>query len=375
MHTAQQVFTEDELLDVGIVTFAPGNTNETALAGQSSSAAIRKSETHYIPAHLKTTLERTGYWGDVRVQPVPMPGVDVRVEGEILESNGERLAVAVKVSDVQGYTWFERQYQAKADSGQYSRASRGKRDPYQRIYNSIANDMAAVRRRMEKAEVRAVQRSSDLRFAAELVPGAFEAYTETSPDGKIEVVRLPAENDPMWQRVRKVMGRQQMLVDTLNAYYEPYYREMWAGYLDWRKMNLVETLALRDAKGSGFKQVAMGIAMIAAAILLEVNDVDNVSTLRDVLVIGGSQVIVQGVNISQQAELHTASLEELSESFGADMQTVVVNLEGETYELRGTAEEQMAQWKEILKKIYHRENARPGETQGRPAVPPDTPEK
>jgi hypothetical protein len=53
--------------------------------------------------------------------------------------------------------------------------------------------------------------------------------------------------------------------------------------------------------------------------------------------------------------MHSAAIEELSESFGNEMQPVTMEFEGQQYELTGTAEEQFKRWKQLLRKIYFAE--------------------
>ncbi len=359
MQTAQQAYDPDQLLDIGIELFSAGTTNETELAEQHSTPRIRQSETHYMAYHLKGTLERSGYWGDVRVVPANSGNIDVRVKGEVLSSNGERMRLRVRAEDSQGYLWFNRVYQDQAGKQAYAAAKIGETDPFQNIYNAIANDLAAVRRTMDPSTIKVLRRTTALRFAAEVVPEVFGQYVEADAKGKLQVVRLPAEDDPMWQRVGKIGTRNAMFFDTLNAYYDPYYQRMWSAYLDWRKFNLIEQVSLRESKREGLKQAAAGIIMIAAAILLEVNDVKNTSTLRNVLVLAGSQVVVNGINVTKSARIHEESLKELGESFSSDVASVVVSLEGETVTLTGTAEEQMRQWRDLLGQIARAENALP----------------
>jgi hypothetical protein len=69
----------------------------------------------------------------------------------------------------------------------------------------------------------------------------------------------------------------------------------------------------------------------------------------------GSQVIVNGINLSKQAEMHSESIRELSETFGSEMKPVLLEFEGNTYELAGPAEEQFKRWRELLREIYRAE--------------------
>ena len=58
---------------------------------------------------------------------------------------------------------------------------------------------------------------------------------------------------------------------------------------------------------------------------------------------------------SDDAKIHKAGLTELGESFAADAEPIVIEVEGETVELTGNAEEKFRQWREILAKLHERE--------------------
>ncbi len=61
--------------------------------------------------------------------------------------------------------------------------------------------------------------------------------------------------------------------------------------------------------------------------------------LQTGMVLVGGQVILDGFNISKEAEIHEAALKELSESFSGEMQPVVMEFEGNQYKLTGSAQE------------------------------------
>jgi hypothetical protein len=361
MQVAQESYEPEGQMQVGVQVFRQGNTTEKAMEDQHSSEQIRQTEVQFMPYHLKKTLDQTGYWGEVQVVPENARGLDVVVSGTVISSNGEEMALDVQVADSQGYVWIDRVYRDRLDRQDYEEIEVGKKDPYQNIYNAIANDMAAVRRQLDPLQVRRLRLTSQLLFAAELLPDAYKEYVREGPDGKLELLRLPAEDDPMWIRVNQISRRNEMFFGALNAIYEPFYEQMWSPYSDWRRYNMVERMSIRQARSDSIKQTAAGIIMIATAILLEMKDVDNASTIRDVLVIGGTQVVINGVNISKRAEIHQESLRELSDSFSSDARTVRVQLEGRTVALTGSVEEQMDQWKELLRQLYAEENDFPGD--------------
>ena len=73
------------------------------------------------------------------------------------------------------------------------------------------------------------------------------------------------------------------------------------------------------------------------------------------MILAGTQVIISGFNVSKEADIHEAAIQELGESFSSEMQPVVMEFEGKQYELTGSAEEQFNQWRELLRKIYYAE--------------------
>ncbi|MCK7511236.1 MAG: hypothetical protein MZV70_49030 [Desulfobacterales bacterium] len=59
--------------------------------------------------------------------------------------------------------------------------------------------------------------------------------------------------------------------------------------------------------------------------------------------------------------MHSESIRELSETFGSEMKPILVEFEGQTYELTGPAEEQFKRWRELLREIYRAETGFGGE--------------
>ena len=92
---AQEEIPEEELLDVGIAVFESPELTEEKAKEEGTHPDIRKAERHFIPYHLKNTLQQTSHWGAVRVMPADAPEVDLLLRGEILESNGEHLVLRV----------------------------------------------------------------------------------------------------------------------------------------------------------------------------------------------------------------------------------------------------------------------------------------
>jgi hypothetical protein len=352
---AQREIPEEQLLDLGIEVFTSEELTEDEAKDKGTHPAIRKAEGHFIAYHMKNTLQQTSHWGAIRVMPSEEADVDVRIRGEILESNGEVLALRVEAVDSSGETWFTKSYKHEATAASYTAMVPGEKDAFQDLYNAIANDVVAYKEKLTAEEIREIRTISKLEFAAHFAPEAFGDYVSTSKDGKTVLQRLPADDDPMMERLLRVRGRDHMYVDTLNQYYDGFYQEMWPAYESWRKNNRIERISLRKMKRDAYIRQAVGVLMLATAVALGAGDVDNSGALQSILIVGGGAVIVDGINISRQAEIHRAAVEELSDSFGSEMKPVVMDFEGEQYELTGTVEEQYARWRKLLQEIYYNE--------------------
>ena len=153
-------------------------------------AATQLSEGKFIPYHLARTLSSTGNWGAVRVIPAGLVNVDVIISGEILESNGKSLVVKITVRDARGELWFSRKLKAEANPLAYHNEELQISDPYQTLYNRIANDLLAERQNLTAEEITELRRISNLIFAADLAPYAFDDYLETDKKGRYTIERV-----------------------------------------------------------------------------------------------------------------------------------------------------------------------------------------
>ena len=354
---AEKEIPEDQLMDVGIVVFESKELSEEEIEDEGTNNEIRKAESHFIPYHLKTTLQQSSHWGAVQVIPAETNSVDVFVNGEILESNGEVLALKVKVVDASGKKWFTKNYKAEAGSTTYTGNRVGEKDAFQDIYNAIANDMAEYKKKLGPKQITKIRTISKLKFAEDFAPDAFKGYLAKDKKNRISIKRLPADDDPTMERLLKIREREYMYVDTLNEQYDGYYNVMWPSYENWRQLNKTERAAIRKIKREAMIRQLAGALLVAGGIASAASGKGgpNVGGLEVGLILIGGQVIMSGFNVSKEAEIHEAAIEELSESFSSEMQPVVLEFEGKQYELTGSAEEQFKKWRGLLRQIYYAE--------------------
>ena len=359
---------EATLLDVGIQvleTPAAAADAPAATATPGSDPKIHEAEARYIPFHLKKTLQQTGQWGAVRVVPARAEEVDVRVSGKLLESNGETLRVEFKVVDATGRQWFHHEYVAQATEQSYSAPKGPDRDPYQDLYNQVANDMLAYRQRLTAQACAAIRQVAQLKFARSVVPDAFAGYLATDGDGTVKVSRLPADNDPMVERVNRIRAREYMFIDTVNVYYENLYDDMRQPYEQWRKAYLVELNQQRELERQVWIRRLLGVAAIVGAVVLGRSSTSSSAAAGSaVLAIGGIEVIRSSGQLAADAKVHEAALKELGQSFKADVAPVVDEVEGRTIKLSGSVDAQFAEWRKTLRELLAAETGVP------PAAPP-----
>ena len=346
---------EEQLMDVGIKVFETKELTPEDAKDEGTTEDIRKAETHFIPYHLKNTLHQSGHWGAIQVVPTETNSVDLLVKGKILESNGENLVLEIDVVDATGKRWFKRKYSAKATATDYFSNRVGEKDAYQNLYNTIANDLAKYKMKKDVAEIKTIRTVSKLKFAREFAPDAFDGYLAQDKKGQLSVKRLPSEDDPMMERLLNIREREYMYLDTLNQQYDGFYNEMWPAYKDWRKLDLTEREAIKKIKREAMTKQLLGAMIIAGAVVAGSRNSTAAQSLAPAMAVIGGQVFVSGWNVSKEAEMHSAAIEELSESFGNEMQPVTMEFEGQQYELTGTAEEQFKKWKLLLRQIYFAE--------------------
>jgi len=207
LEVAKQEIAENLLLDVGVINFSEGipKSNDPEKSGVYEE--IRRAEARYLPYHIKTTLQGTGYWGAVRVIPSRYVFTDVTLTGEIERSDGEYIELRVRVEDATGRHWFERSYDMQTGIRSYDQGRDRTQDPYQKVFNDIANDMHAFALTLSNADIQRIRQISEMQFFADMAPDTYGNYVTTDDSGMTSLLRLPAENDPMIDRLRQIRER------------------------------------------------------------------------------------------------------------------------------------------------------------------------
>ncbi len=357
---------QTQVLDVGVRLFDPGvpadvMTDVEQQVKQGIFPDLRKAESRYLAMNLRNTLESSGQWGAVRVIPDMAQFVDVIVAAKIVESNGKYLKLDVSAMDATGRKWFEnKRYEAVADIASYHDAPTAKpRDPFQNLYVHIADDLLAARKKLSVADLEGVQRVASLRFAADLAPDPYKAYVASSRRGEYSAVRLPAAEDPLYTRIDGIRQRDFALIDTVSDYYSGFSDAISDSYSAWRRDSYDDISEYEKLKSQATTRTALGAAAILAAIFVpsqcsnyDYNCQRIESAMRSVATIGGTAGILSGLKKRSDAKLKADSIRELATSFQSEVAPQVIEVEGRTLRLTGTAEDQYEEWRKLLRTLY-----------------------
>jgi hypothetical protein len=245
--------------------------------------------------------------------------------------------------------------------------------------------MLEFRARLPKPELAAVPRVARLRFGGDLAPATYQEYLAKDKvrEGKPEyrVMRLPAEDDPIVERVDRIRERDASMIDTVSVHYASFAEKMVEPYSGWRRSTYDEIEAEQKLKNQALTRKVLGAAAVLGGILIPTScgGSSNCGRIEDVAragaVAGGVMAVMSGFQKGKEAQMHTDALKEITGSFQTEAAPMVVDVEGRTLKLTGTAEAQFAEWRRLLRDLYQEEtgavsvaDAAPAATGPRPTV-------
>ena len=344
-------------LDVAVIEFDPGLPTHGQPIPDDVYPDIREAEAKLLATQLKNTLEETGYWGAVSVLPVKPIAADVVVMATILHSNGRELQLLVDVRDASGRIWLKRKYRTTADEGSYGSADKTL-DPHRPMFNTIANAMLEARSELDAKQLEQITTISELQFASRLSPEVFDGYLVTDDDGTLEIVRLPARDEPMLERIAEVRLRDEMFVDTMGIHYQNFVSQLESNYWYWRETSSQELYAKEALRR---EQVARGVGSFLTIALIVVAGAFASAPAAISAAVAGAAIIQYQMQIistlGQQRQMHEEGLIELAQSFQAEVQPMVVELDSTNVRLTGTTSAQYEAWQRLLLDVYQAENA------------------
>lgn len=354
LKTPSQPIPEAALLDVGISTLNDGlyltDENDTVFP------EVRFAEAIYFSNQLAKVMEKSGAWGAIRVTPNSDVVMDLYISGTILQSDGETMDLQIDAKDSSGKKWLSKRYTQTTGKYAYDRRLKSLGDPFQNLFIRIANDLLKYREKISQQRAIELRTISELRFAKSFSPEAFDSYISEKRDGTLVINKLPAENDSILMRVRKIRDRDYLYIDTMQDYYDGFSQQMHIAYQDFRRTSYDSVVKARQLNKQGNRRIIAGIGAILAGIYGRTEaDTRIVSDASTATAATGGFILKSGLEKKQEAAAYNESVAEMGSSLEAEIAPQVIELEDRTVTLTGTVQAQYQQWQTLLQKIYKQE--------------------
>jgi hypothetical protein len=286
-------------------------------------------EKRYVPYQLKKTLDRSGYFGAVRVMPREDLSAELNITGRLIESDGVVLKFSIKAEDAAGRIWLDRIYQDGATGEDYSKDPDYNKDPFQGLYNQVANDLVEVLRLRSEPELQTLLDIATVVYGRSLSEEAFGRYLKETEEGLV-LVGLPALTDPAFVRVQRIRDSEYLFADSIDAHYESLQRQVGQTYAWWQHYSY---------------ELIMGNRR------LETIDATRGAT-------SGSWYSLERVyKTYQESKMNEDALRELTESFDRETEPTVTEIAGKVVQLHGTLDFQVDEWRRLLRQAWQQETA------------------
>ena len=362
-NSAKSVPENIEPFDVAISLFDPGISNQDSYGEDGVWPELRRSEAMYMAVQLRDVLAKTQRYGAVRVTPDNYSSADLYITAKIIKSNGEDVALQVKVSDSTGKTWVSKKYSHRvkpiAFNNPRNKDSNGKLkiDPYKDIYLKISSDIIKYMKRNIKPEkADTINTVTEIRYAQNYSPAAFSDIL-SKRNNLYKLNGKPDKDDPMMKRVQSIKYRDQMFIDNMQTHYDGFSSNMTSSYKVWQEQSFAESKAAREAASAAFWQGVAG-AVIVAATVAAAGDCDSAACARNTGAVGGAVAgafFNESFQNSKEAKVHRDALNEIASSLDSTLSPSVIEMEDRTVTLTGTITEQSNQWRAVLLEIFQAE--------------------
>jgi hypothetical protein len=320
---------------------------------------LRRAEANRFSVKLRNALADTNAFDSVRVAPDQSATGHLYVNGKILQSNGEDLEIRITVIDITGKQRLNKTYKHRVKDYDLENPRSVSDDLYSTAFDQAAADVAKLARKLKSDHRETLKAVEEIRFAEAFSPNYFSGYIRTSKSGRTKLLALPSADDPMVKRIRALRVRDQMFIDNIQGDYDSFKIQMDKDYLPWQRQAFVESKAARKAKEAARAKIFLGaLAVIGGAAMAANSDPygNGAGLLGGTAVaVAGVMAIASGFDSSRNAKAHRDSLNELGQSLNIQLAPHVMELEGKTVELLGTASEQYQAWRAFLLDFYEQE--------------------
>ena len=332
---------ESALIEIGVQVFGTAQKKEGEYkVGDWVFDEIIQKETQFLPHLLKNTLVASNQWGAIRVIPERDPSLDLIVEGQIIQSDGETLELQIRAIDSSGREWLNRTYADQSIQEEYPESTRFTLentfdainfvDPFQDIYNRIANDLVAVSIRLGEQTLVDLNLVTDMLYASDLSPDTFSGSIIKNEDGLLLVDTLPSLDDPMMARVADMKYRHHLFIDTVDEYYQTLYDDIQPAYVLWRRYSIDQISEIETSRQEAGRSDYGGSS--------------------------GFLSLSQRYDRFKWSKIFEREFSDLAAGFNNELAPAFLELNSQVHGLTGTMEQQYREWRGILRRIFELEN-------------------
>ena len=296
-------------------------------SGTNTEASFRRTEAQLLAAKQRSVFEQSGQWGVVRLYPEYSVIPELMLDLVVLKSDGRELLIKAQLTAVSGDVLLVETYLDRSASSDYASEVE---DPFADLFHRIHNDVAFAASKHTQSQ-RYLDSVSFLRYAQQLAPAAFPGYL-ASKAGRWQLLREPAEQDPMYARIARLRDYELLFVDTIDEQLSGALREIDVAYKLWLKASKeqLDWLERRRARGV------------------------NVESFSDDSAFARHQAVYAAY---RSLKIHEQELFELVLDLESESRSTALEIDENIVKLEGTLEQQYREWRETLLSIILLENA------------------
>ena len=267
--------------------------------------------------------------------------------------------------------WYNETIKYLTLDSDYLSANWPAKDPYDAIFNHVANRLATFRNNLTPEEQKQIRMVSQMRFASDLAPDAFGDYLARNEEQQLYVQRFPAENDPTFQIIQQLHGTELDMLTHIEEYYDNLQEGSFDSYNTWREQFRQLSTEMEQYRVNAQNQKTTSIIIASLAIATAAATASNDSQYNPnrgsdavAILAGGLELSVAIYEAAKEkiaiANLKAKELAEISEIAGKGLQPKVIELEGRTYQLTGDVDSRFRQIRAIIRERYLIETGQEG---------------
>lgn len=336
---------------------------------------LRKAEAVRSAFKLKQWMHRYNQFDSIVIAADTSVSADIYLIGRIVESDSETMRIAYKVVDARGVAWTEeRTKKHRVELGWHERYGNTNRDPFDPLYNEIAEDVYEELKDRGKAhveqlesnekagpekarysELQLITTTRDLAFARFVSP-EYHDYLELQ-GSQYKVQYAPDDESESWRRIQTIMYREDEFAQVIEDHYEGFRDQIEDDYGKWQKDTFPVARDVRLAKRGRTWKAIVGVALVAASVAAAEDgsakrgdrSAENAAAAG---VLGGGALIAGAFRDNQLHKRAVEEINELSRSLHNSIRPTRIDLNGKIVTLTGTVLDQFGQWRSMLADIY-----------------------